>query len=124
MSYILVPHRLTCLPAATIILLQTAPIGFAAVGWKYFLLVICWSVFFVILVYLYWPETARLSLEEIGKQFGDEVAVHLIDATDEERAALDRKLAQDPTEEDNTPLTSTIRITELRKSGEKSGADG
>jgi len=78
--------------SATIILLETAPIGFAAVGWKYFLLVICWSVVFIPIVYLYWPETARLSLEEIGKQFGDEVAVHLIDATDEEKAAVDEKI--------------------------------
>ncbi|KAK8027820.1 major facilitator superfamily protein [Apiospora marii] len=37
--------------AATIILLQTAPIGFAAVGWKYFLVVICWSVVFVPVIY-------------------------------------------------------------------------
>ncbi|KAF5591198.1 sugar transporter [Fusarium pseudoanthophilum] len=78
--------------AATIILLQTAPIGFNAVGWKYFLLVICWSVLFIPAIYFFWPETARLSLEEIGKQFGDEVAVHITDATDEERAAIDRQL--------------------------------
>jgi len=80
--------------SSTIILLETAPIGFAAVDWKYFLLVICWSVVFIPIVYFYWPETARLSLEEIGKQFGDEVAVHLVDATDEEKAALDQKIAQ------------------------------
>lgn len=78
--------------SATIILLQSAPIGFNAVGWKYFLLVIVWSVLFIPAIYFFWPETARLSLEEIGKQFGDEVAVHLNDATDEERAAIDRKL--------------------------------
>lgn len=77
---------------ATIILLQSAPIGFNAVGWKYFLLIICWSALFVPAIYFFWPETARLSLEEIGKQFGDEVAVHINDATDEERAAIDRKL--------------------------------
>lgn len=77
---------------STIILLQTAPIGFAEVGWKYFLLVICWSVVFIPAIYFYWPETARLSLEEIGKQFGDEVAVHLVDATDAEKAALDAQL--------------------------------
>ena len=87
------PHA-NSLHAATLILLQTAPIGFAAVGWKYFLVVICWSAFFVVAIYFYWPETARLSLEEIGKQFGDDVAVHVNDATDEEKAALDRKLMQ------------------------------
>lgn len=33
--------------SATIILLQTAPIGFAEVGWKYFLVVICWCIVFL-----------------------------------------------------------------------------
>ena len=33
--------------AATIILLQTAPIGSAQVGWKYFLVVICWIIVFL-----------------------------------------------------------------------------
>jgi hypothetical protein len=34
-------------------------------------------------VYFYWPETARLSLEEVAKNFGDEVAVY-DQAVDEE----------------------------------------
>jgi len=33
--------------AATIIVLQTAPIGFAQVGWQYFLVVICWCALFI-----------------------------------------------------------------------------
>lgn len=57
-------------------------------------MVICWSAFFVPVLYFYWPETARLSLEEIGKQFGDEVAVHINDATDAEKAELDAKLVR------------------------------
>ncbi|KAM5364162.1 hypothetical protein ACJZ2D_011663 [Fusarium nematophilum] len=73
---------------ATIILLHTAPIRFASVGWKHFLLVTLWSGLFVPAVYFFWPETARLPLEEIGKQLGDEIAVHITDATDEERGQL------------------------------------
>lgn len=104
---------------ATIILLQTAPIGFAAVGWKYFLLVICWSVAFIPILYFYWPETAKLSLEEIGKQFGDEVAVHINDATDAEKAELDAKLARG---EDGTPSSgrkgAEIDESTVSKSGD------
>lgn len=45
-------------------------------------------------IYFFWPETARLTLEEIAQNFGEEVAVHLTDATDEEKAQLDRKLVE------------------------------
>ncbi|KAJ5978763.1 MFS sugar transporter [Penicillium viridicatum] len=33
--------------ASTLILLQTAPIGFGNVGWKYYYVIICWSAFFI-----------------------------------------------------------------------------
>lgn len=33
-------------------------------------------------------------MEEIAQNFGDEVAVHLTDATDEEKARLDHQLAE------------------------------
>ncbi|OCL07237.1 MFS sugar transporter [Glonium stellatum] len=87
--------------AATIILLETAPIGFANVGWKYYLVIIIWCIFFIPIVYFFFPETARLSLEEIAKNFGDEVAVHVNDATEEEKMKLDKALEDaDPTKSD------------------------
>ncbi|KAH0828528.1 hypothetical protein AYO21_07761 [Fonsecaea monophora] len=79
--------------ASTIILLQTAPIGFDRVGWKYYLVVIIWCAVFIPIIYFYFPETARLSLEEIGQKFGDEVAVHVNDTTEEKRQKLDEFLA-------------------------------
>jgi hypothetical protein len=75
--------------AATIVLLQTAPIGIQNVGWKYYLVIICWCIVFVPLVYFFWPETARLSLEEIAGKFGDDVAVHVNDISEEQRKELD-----------------------------------
>ncbi|KAK0783320.1 hypothetical protein LTR59_011828 [Friedmanniomyces endolithicus] len=76
--------------AATLIVLQTAPIGFAQVGWKYFLLVVCWSAVFLPIIYFYFPETARLTLEEIAQKFGDDVAVHITDASQEEQYKLEK----------------------------------
>lgn len=64
----------------------------------------------MVAIYFYWPETARLSLEEIGKQFGDEVAVHVNDATDEEKAALDRQLVQGEATKDTTAASSPREI--------------
>jgi hypothetical protein len=80
--------------AATIILLQTAPIGIVSVGWKYYLVIITWCIVFIPIVYFYFPETAQLSLEEIGQRFGDDVAVHVNDATDEQRQELDKYLKE------------------------------
>jgi hypothetical protein len=75
--------------ASTIILLQTAPIGIVNVGWKYYLVIICWCIVFIPIVYFYFPETARLSLEEISARFGDDVAVHVNDVSNEQRKELD-----------------------------------
>lgn len=75
--------------AATIILLQTAPIGINDVGWKYYLVIICWCIVFIPIVYFFFPETARLSLEEISAKFGDDVAVHINDVSEEQRRQLD-----------------------------------
>jgi hypothetical protein len=80
--------------ASSIILLQTAPIGFVEVGWKYYLVIICWSVLFIPVIYYYFPETAGLSLEEVNAKFGDDVAVHINDVPEDQRAALDVFLQQ------------------------------
>lgn len=44
-------------------------------------------------IYFFFPETARLTLEEIAKKFGEEVAVHITDAPDEEKVRIERNLA-------------------------------
>ncbi|KAL6241405.1 hypothetical protein RBB50_011669 [Rhinocladiella similis] len=78
--------------AATIILLQTAPIGINNVGWKYYLVIVCWCIVYLPMIYFFWPETARLSLEEISAKFGDDVAVHVNDVSEEQRRELDEFL--------------------------------
>ncbi|PNH45858.1 hypothetical protein VD0004_g2095 [Verticillium dahliae] len=74
---------------STIILLQTAPIGIVTVGWKYYLVIIVWCIFLIPMVYLFFPETAKLSLEEISARFGDDVAVRITDVSDDQRKELD-----------------------------------
>lgn len=78
--------------ASTIILLQTAPIGIDQVGWKYYLVIIVWCIVFIPIVYFFFPETARLSLEEISARFGDDVAVHINDIPEAQRKELDDSL--------------------------------
>ncbi|CRK22818.1 hypothetical protein BN1723_012789 [Verticillium longisporum] len=74
---------------STTILLQTAPIGIVNVGWKYYLVIIVWCIFLIPMVYLFFPETAKLSLEEISARFGDDVAVRITDVSDDQRKELD-----------------------------------
>jgi hypothetical protein len=98
---------------STIILLQTAPIGFVNVGWKYYLVIIVWCIFFIPIVYLYFPETAKLSLEEISARFGDDVAVHVNDVPVEQRKELDEFLGKlDVTHMEGG--TTDIKATEAR----------
>ncbi|KAG4433381.1 hypothetical protein IFR05_011141 [Cadophora sp. M221] len=81
--------------AGTLIVVQSAPIAFAAVGWKFHLLFILRLLVYSPLIYWYMPETTRFTLEEIGEKFGDEVAVKIIDAAganQESRKVLYEKL--------------------------------
>lgn len=75
--------------SSTIILLQTAPIGMVNIGWKYYFVIIIWCIFFIPIVYFFFPETAKLSLEEISARFGDDVAVQVTDVSEDERKELD-----------------------------------
>ncbi len=86
---------MACLFLSTIAYLEAAPTAFAQVGWKYYLLFIILTAINIPLIWYYFPETKGLSLEEIGERFGDQVAVHLTDLTDEQRAELDKEIAAD-----------------------------
>ncbi|CEN59947.1 hypothetical protein ASPCAL02388 [Aspergillus calidoustus] len=59
---------------ADIILLCAGPTAFNNLGWKFFLLFICYTACNAVFVYLYCPETKGRSLEEINEVFGDAVA--------------------------------------------------
>lgn len=57
----------------TLIYTQAAPVAFANVGWKYYLVFIILPWIGVVLMKRFCPETAGLTLEEVGKLFGDDL---------------------------------------------------
>ncbi|KAL4800101.1 general substrate transporter [Aspergillus venezuelensis] len=56
---------------ASEITLSVAPIAMNEVGWKFYLVLICPSAVYIVLLYFYLPETKGRTLEEIGALFGD-----------------------------------------------------
>lgn len=75
--------------AALIVYLQVAPTAFSALGWKFYLVFVVLLAAFISPLFFYCPESKGLSLEEIGRLFGDEATDIALDGP----ASLDNKLA-------------------------------
>lgn len=74
---------------ASEVTLVAAPIAMNNIGWKFYLVIICPSFFYIIIIYFLFPETKGRTLEEIGALFGDKnVANHWYDLTEEEKARI------------------------------------
>lgn len=58
---------------ATVILLEAAPTAFQNIGYKFWIILICLTFIYAILVYLFLPETKGMTLEDISVLFGDPV---------------------------------------------------
>ena len=58
--------------------LELAPTGFAKIGWKFYLIFICISIFGAAVIFFTFPDTLRKPLEEVARLFGDDdlVAVY------------------------------------------------
>jgi MFS family permease len=75
---------------ATVIFTCAAPEAFTNIGWKYYIIFAVLTAMMAVAIWVYWPETKGLSLEEINAIFGDQVAVDITHLTQEERDALDQ----------------------------------
>ncbi|KAJ5735036.1 uncharacterized protein N7483_000161 [Penicillium malachiteum] len=74
---------------ASEVTLSVAPIAMNSIGWKFYLVLICPSFFYIILLFMYLPETKGCTLEEIGGLFGDtNIANRWYELNEDERNAL------------------------------------
>lgn len=78
---------------ASEVTLVAAPVALDKIGWRFYLVLICPSAVYVVLMYFFFPETKGRTLEEIGALFGDEshVASHWYGISEEEK----QKIAED-----------------------------
>ena len=58
---------------ATVILLEAAPTAFATIGYKFWIILLCLTFLYGILVYFFLPETKGMTLEDISVLFGGPV---------------------------------------------------
>ncbi|MCJ1303989.1 hypothetical protein MMC08_006800 [Hypocenomyce scalaris] len=73
---------------STLIYIEAAPTALANITWGYYIIFIILTFINIIILYFWCPETRGLSLEEINEKFGDEVVIHLTNATKEQREDL------------------------------------
>jgi MFS family permease len=86
----------------SLIYTMCAPVAFTTIGWKYYIIFIVLPLIGAAIMYLFYPETKGLTLEEIGKKFGDDVAIDLSAMNEEERRQFNKTLAQDEVEKATT----------------------
>jgi hypothetical protein len=74
-----------------IILLQSAPVAFITIGWKFYLVLIIPGTIGTVVMWFFFPNTKGLPLEEIAAIFGDtdEVAIYQIEVDHNTLATFD-----------------------------------
>lgn len=51
------------------------PVALSAIGWKYYIVYVCWIAFELVIVWKYFIETKNTPLEEIAKYFDGDSAI-------------------------------------------------
>ncbi|KAL1625891.1 hypothetical protein SLS56_007130 [Neofusicoccum ribis] len=80
---------------SSLILLTVSPTAFDAIGWRYYLVLMSFTVLSIFIFALLFPETKGLALEEVGRLFKDAVVEIRGVEADRQYSALAGKLEQD-----------------------------
>jgi len=104
-----------------LVYLQAAPTAFANIGWKFFLVFIIVTGIGAVVVFLYYPETAHVPLEEMAKLFGDtdNIAVYSSDIHLDHKThelVVGQKHGTSPPAKADTPAGASVFAAEQKKS--------
>lgn len=59
-----------------IVIVQVTPLALESISWRYFLIFLFANSIFVVILYVFYPETKGKTLEEMNAVFGDEVSLY------------------------------------------------
>jgi MFS family permease len=100
---------------ASEVTLVGAPVALNAIGWKFYLVLIVPSLFYLACIYFLFPETKGRTLEEIGGLFGDaHIASHWYKLTDQEKTRLQDEALRG-LEGEKAVLPDTIDVDEAKR---------
>lgn len=78
---------------------EAGPSAFANIGENYYYVFVACSLFFLVMAWLYFPETRRKTLEEIAEAFGDKVVL-----------ASDRDVLEEATADEKLGVAKETRV--------------
>jgi hypothetical protein len=101
---------------ASEVTLVAAPIAMNRIGWKFYLVLIIPSLFYIIAMYFLFPETKGRTLEEIGALFGDtNIAQQWYGLSEEEKDRIHEEALQQAggkTDDENV-FQETTKFTDV-----------
>lgn len=60
--------------ALGVLIAQITPTAIEKSSWRYFLVFLIMDCVYIVIVFLFYPETKNMALEHVGEAFGDKVA--------------------------------------------------
>jgi hypothetical protein len=59
--------------ALAVLMAQITPLAIDKITWRYFVIFLVMDCIFIVIAYLFYPETKGMTLEKVGEAFGDKV---------------------------------------------------
>ena len=79
----------------------------ATISWRYYLIFVVITFLTIFVIYFLYPETKGKSMEELNELFGDEVAVRITNATEEDKKKLREQMKQESDTSDKVEQATT-----------------